>query len=1070
MMKRKILALLTAALMILPAFCLALSAADTLPAGFVPMEKIFRVEDGDGTQPTDYGKVDGFYLVLEYITSSGTTVKGYRGDALYGKDKAPGEYYTVSQTISGYPSLTYTRDKNSGSASVTGTFDYSQQSTSFGLVLYKSELSLTISNVSFEDRNCYADISGSLNMRGGTNGEMSTSESVTFDSSHIRGTYKLGEDRKTYYIHFTVSPREENHNLTYATLWFRIAGVLPKGTAYSGITQNAEANPGEDGGVSVPAAIVIGIVGGGAAIAGAAAAGISNNGGSDSRKRAYRMYVQKDFGDAIRRRSEPVRIRARMAESDGAGAEHDRSDLTARISVSAAGMTLHGASMAGRYMEATVSVPEENRDDTARITFEFTGEGGVFANTVIFRLTDGPALKFLEEDETAGGLVPYHNNCGIDAIPGDGFTYTRMFMISDAPSAPKLSDISVSDADGFEVGFEQTNGAGVYRMKVKNNTAPEPDHDIFAEKKEKNFEINVNVEGEKEPVKGYVTVSLYPEGISVRSSFKDRKGDLQYIRVQSYEKEYAGDLDRKWQVSEMQFILAVKGRDKAVIDPKDAKYTFGKIKGSGGKGTGADKEQAVADKYEYRESFGMAGDKFTYTFEPSTMLWEPDNGSFFMTVLPVSCEYGGKSFKAEVPMRLKGKEIDPMEEWEREYEKTRQRIAKFSLPEKKDYNLKQLAKVASNENGRISVTELRLMSKDILRAYMEYWTTQHEKDQWTADALDWAVWGLEWIKWIGDCAFSFLINAYAGPVADAVLSPAKDVLTSLIGEVGVNIVWGTKFDPDKLEVAKALKTAGDNIVGNWTTDAFEDIMKTGLKNPTNIKYACAIIAGYFVYASVNNYLQHMAETGESDFYGALMGGFKDLTVTGVKIAAGIMFKKWLASDYFKTKLGPKLENFMQKYFGDNLTNQEFNLEQLYNDSQQLYGDLALKGTFLDKTVKVTRSAIVEKYLTELCGEGAGWIHDNPDDALGFVPDGAKLIYRASVTIPFETGAAAARFVIDLDLFKVLTNTSCGLFGWMYDLFFSGVPTATSIIEAPKDPQLPPMRNSGTGAADVIKSI
>ena len=208
----------------------------------------------------------------------------------------------------------------------------------------------------------------------------------------------------------------------------------------------------------------------------------------------------------------------------------------------------------------------------------------------------------------------------------------------------------------------------------------------------------------------------------------------------------------------------------------------------------------------------------------------------------------------------------------------------------------------------------------------------------------------------------------------------------------------------------------------------------------------------------------------NDFYGALMGGFKDLTVTGVKIAAGIMFKKWLASDYFKTKLGPKLENFMQKYFGDNLTNQEFNLEQLYNDSQQLYGDLALKGTFLDKTVKVTRSAIVEKYLTELCGEGAGWIHDNPDDALGFVPDGAKLIYRASVTIPFETGAAAARFVIDLDLFKVLTNTSCGLFGWMYDLFFSGVPTATSSIEAPKDPQLPPMRNSGTGAADVIKSI
>lgn len=827
-----------------------------------------------------------------------------------------------------------------------------------------------------------------------------------------------------------------------------------KPPATSGITQNAEQNPGEDGGVSVPAAIVIGVLGGGAAIAGAAAA--SADGGDDKKKKSYKMYVQKDFGDAIRRGGDkPVKIRARMAEVDENGVEHDRNDLTEKIGVSADGMTVHGAALAGRYCEATVSVPENNQNDTANITFTFMGEGGSFTNTVIFRIVDGPQLKFVNEED--GTL--YHENCGIDAIPGDGFTYTERFAVVDAPVAPKLSDISAVNTGEFDVEFALTDQPALYKMTVKNNTKPDSEHDIFAKPVDKNFEIHVNVEGEKEPVKGYVTMKLYPEGITVSSTMEGKKNDVKYVRVQAYEKEYVGDLDRKWQVSEIKFTLAYKGKDKAIIDPKEAEYKFEKLKGAGGKGTAAAKEQAIADKYDYKESWGDWNGKFTYTFEPQDMLWEPDNGTFFMVLLPVTCEYDGQTYKDEIPLRLRGKDPDPMEEWNKEYAKTRERIERFSLPSQKDYNLQQLEKIAANE-PRISTWELRLMAKDVVRAYMKYWTEQNEKDKWNASALDWTVWGLEWVKWIGDCAFSYVVAAYTGPL-EAIITPAKDVMVNAIGEVGVNIVWGTKFDVKNLEIYDQIKNAGDNFVSGGVSDGVSWLASSGMSSPAKIKYACAIMGGYFVFAVFNNYLLSL-EKGENDFYGAIMGAFKDLTVTAVKIAASMMFKQWLESESFKKKIGPKIQEFMQKWFGDNLKDQKFNIEKAYNESQQLYGDLALKDTLLNIDVEVTRAGIAEKYLTELLGAGAGWIHDNPDKAqkllFSFNPAG-EIIFTFGINLfAGNTDNSVVDSVCEINISKALSNTSSKFFSWLYDVFFGGIPVAESVIDIPKDPPLPPAKN------------
>ena len=796
----------------------------------------------------------------------------------------------------------------------------------------------------------------------------------------------------------------------------------------SGITQNAEETPGEDGGVSVPAAIVIGVLGGGAAIAGAAAA----SGGSDDKKKkqkAYKMYVQKDFGDAIRRGGDkPVVIRARMAEVDESGAEHDRNDLTSQIGVSADGMTVHGVALVGRYCEATVSVPENNQNDTASITFTFTGEGGSFTNTVIFRLVDGPTLKFV--DERDGTL--YGSGCGIDAIPGDGFTYTERFMIVDAPTAPKLSDITAVNTGEFDVEFALTDQPAVYKMTVKNNTAPDPDHDIFAKPKDKDFEIHVVVEGEKEPVKGYVTVKLYPEGITVSSTQEGKKNDVKYVRVQAYEKEYVGDLDRKWQVSEIKFTLAHKGKDKAIIDPDEAKYKFEKLKGSGGLGMRADKEQCLAEKYEYKESWGDWNDTFTYTFEPNANLGEPDDGTFMMVLLPASCEYDGKTYKADIPLRLRGKDPDPMGDWEKEYKELQRRILQYSLPENMDRWIAQLKECATEP--RASVEEMRLVGKWILREYMNYWTTQQSRDQTEATMYNVIVNVLEWTKFAGDCAFSFLVDAYAGPVADALISPAKDFITGAIGEVIAARNFGEEVDVDKFEFSKNLAAAGDNLVSN----------SIDLKD---WKKAAATLGGYFCYCAIKNYLLKLREKNESDIWGALCDAFKDMTAAALKSKAGDLIGKWLEeSKKFQEKIGP----FITKYFKESNFD---TLQKKLNDSLGLEGELRkIAGYANDKVFETKVAEVVEKYISDLVGAGFDKVREVYDGSK-FVIEGGYVYYCFNIDL-FD----AFHYGIKLNLTIALQAMSGNFFGWFYDLFFAGVPAAESVIEKPKNPPLPPAKN------------
>ena len=830
------------------------------------------------------------------------------------------------------------------------------------------------------------------------------------------------------------------------------------GAIEGGITQIADENSGEDSGVDIPTAIVVGtgILGtaaatvAGATAAGAAAAGAAGSAaatgaagsatGSDGgeigederRKKRYKMYIQKDFGNAIRKGASPVTVRARIAEVSEEGTERDRNDLTAQINyVNGSGIEIHRGVYAGRYCEAVVSIPKDYEGDTADITFTFTGEGGTFNNTVRFRAIGEPTIRFADDNG-----VYSQDSCNLNAIFGDGFTYTRRFWLKDAVTLPAPDAFSVSGASDFDFRFAATETPGVYEVNITNKTSDpggnDPHWDIFNTKDRRDITFSVMVEGETEPTEGYVHVMLYPEGISVESSAlqtDNSQPNLKYVSVRSYEKEKGsyGGLDSKWQCSDIKFKLAVMEDEGAVINPPDLEIEVQNLRGAD------ENMDVIARKYKYSEDIMQNGDQYTYYFEPNTTLYEGGfgvQGFRMLMLLPVSISYNGQTFTADVPLRLRGVPMDPMEEWNKEYEKLKERIRKFSFEEDKEYWLEKLDSLALEPP--VSVEELRLVSHCLVRKYMNYWTRQNQEDMRDVKFYNILVSTLEWAKFFGDCAFSLLINIYAGPLADAVISPAKDFFVGAVGE----IIAADKFTLDtfdNFEFSKNLAAAGDNIIGNSISF-------------TNYKTALATLGGYFVYASFKNYIVKWNEEGVSDMWGALVSGFSDMTTNCIKAGASKLLGKWMEkSDVFRQKITP----FITKYFKET---QFPNFQAQYNRWLELYGELALEGA--NEAASLALTDILDKYVTELVGIGVGKVLEMIDDVVdvdGFIMHERRFYFSTTITL------GNRKFRIMLDILKMLetfATLACPLGVFLINLIFGNLPAAAATISIPKDPPLP----------------
>ena len=1011
-------------------------AEDSLPKGFVAPEDMFGYDEERQTnistvnQLLNYGLIDGVYLAFDYAEDN------FGG--LYGKKvENDSSNVQITQTMTNTPSaFAITKNKKqSGSITASGTF-YQHQTMTYSVYEKKNEMTITISNVTFKEIpdvttgacSIYADVSGRLSTAEGIDGlgDPDVYDLITTDDGDCYSSSYEENGKNIFYVSF--SGRSKEVNLDYVTICFRVAGVLPKGVKSADVTSNAWITTGEDGGVTVPVSIVIGLVSAGTALIGAASLANSGNTALDEEKRrkSYKMYVQKDFGDAIRKGAKDASIvRCRMVEIDELGKEHDRDDLTKNITATSNEMEIVNTRVNGRYFEAHVRVPANYESDKATLTFTFTGEGGTFINNVIFRVVDGAELQFILVGEGEG---TYNENCGIKAIEGDGFTYDATFEIVNATTPPKKEDISSTPNSNFDVEFEETDKPATFKMLVKNKTVASSEEDIFTDIKQEKFEINVKLEDEEKPLQGFVIVDLYQEGITFATSEKGEKNGTKYIQIQAYEKEKSQGLDGAWQATEIKITLAVKGDNKVIINPQEAEYEFDKLQPTG-IGSKEGVERSIASKFEYDKDFDK--DHYTeprYTFTPKSHLCEPEDGTFFMVYLPVKATFDGKTYDRNAPLRLRGLDPDPMEkEWQKEYDKLKERIQKYSTPENKSKWEEKLQSLVGE--AKPSVEELRLTSKYVVMQYMRYWTIEAEKHLDEAKMYDKIVDYLEWAKFFGDCAFSYIITAYAGtaaPVVDAIVSPIKDFTLEAVGEMIAAKIRGQSVEFDKFDFVKVALDAGDNLI-------------SGNISFTDWKKAASTLGMYFAYATLKNFYINLVKNDKCDLYGALIAGFKDMTKAALTSMAGKVFdavlKHYRSS---RKKIRAKIGVFITEHLGAGKT---FDLRDA--------GD-------------ISRAGYLRKILDGLFGMGVEYLVNKAEE------DHNKLIEsdtdiglneKDELVVKVYFYAFDEQYTVGINLTKIFLYGTAPLapitfFMYLYNSYFDGVPSANSVIEKPNDPPLP----------------
>ncbi|MBQ6566682.1 MAG: SUMF1/EgtB/PvdO family nonheme iron enzyme [Treponema sp.] len=119
------------------------------------------------------------------------------------------------------------------------------------------------------------------------------------------------------------------------------------------------------------------------------------------KKRQYKMYFKKDFGDTISKGGTAVKVYACIAEIGESGNRIPRPDLTARIQCFSGDGTLavtDGGMSADGYRTALVSVPEECATETGTVSFKsWDDDGNSLTRHIVFRIEE-PEIEFGQEN------------------------------------------------------------------------------------------------------------------------------------------------------------------------------------------------------------------------------------------------------------------------------------------------------------------------------------------------------------------------------------------------------------------------------------------------------------------------------------------------------------------------------------------------------------------------------------------------------------------------------------------------------------------------------------------------
>lgn len=649
----------------------------------------------------------------------------------------------------------------------------------------------------------------------------------------------------------------------------------------------------------------------------------------EQEKKQYKMYIQKDFGDSIRRGDKPVIVRARIGEIDSKGVCRDRDDLTARIeTVSGSGMTIHSAALVGRYCEAQVSVPADYSKDTADVTFTYVGEGGTFRNTVRFKVIGDPKFVFLEGE----GLDIRYNGevCRMKMIEGDGITYSLYFTIKDCLTEPSISDMYGENKDGFTARFEKAPEAFTYIAHITNNT-PKKHEGVFFKAEETFTHLYVRQGEGIEPLVGSIYVTLVPQGLTVST----REIQDGFMLVDTNKDESAAGLDPEIRPVGFTTNLAytvdtATGPRSYIAENSDYEVEFGDITGP------ADYISAFrkAFKYQIDTRFESAKD---FSLEPLVVL--PQKDKPYEIEIPIYATHRGNSFGVKLPVRLLGEKPTVPSEWDKEWELMKRALQRYGLSENE--HLRWFVRNAKS----LTAHELFIVRRAIIEEAVAYYTAEANEFTSLDQSLGRYEFTFSCVKWILDQAFSVIATQLYTAYGEAFLSPLKDMIGEFLGELTANAYWGK--GPAKLTWESVGKTAlkgCENSLGNLIDDAI---------TYKNTKKFGVALAGLLFLTYIEKF--YFDQEASGDIYKSLTATFNDLAANTVKI---VFSKKFSSTVLGNSKLHKEIQNYFIK------------------DFIKRFPDRSVGIGLPVKIATDTAMKYVEKYVTETLGLTATFIVTN----------------------------------------------------------------------------------------------
>ncbi len=496
-------------------------------------------------------------------------------------------------------------------------------------------------------------------------------------------------------------------------------------------------------------------------------------------------------------------------------------------------------------------------------------------------------------------------------------------------------------------------------------------------------------------VKEVINVTIANEGLFVDGSYLDNEGSF---RVKAYIDEDAGE--KQFPDIPCVFKLIVKINDAGTestakfADMDKAKIGFGNLQ------TNDSQLGILANEFKYEiKSLSYSG---AYNFLPKMEI--PQGKIPYLFDLPVTCEYEGKTYCLDLPVLLIGQPLGEMLTWEKEYRKLLAVIKKFMPPEDWD----QALKIIEERKKRITVKELRLMQRSVWQTAQNKLLVEANCYSKMLSILDWTVAGLEWVQWVGDQAFEYLMDAYTGPVGAALLVPLKDLCTTVIGAMIGQILLGQSTNFNEKELFTGILAA--------TFEALEEGLMED-KDKLDLKKLGKILAAFAVVKMLNHYFMDKDDEGNSiGFFDAILETFKDLT-----------------NECFKMLVSKKLEKILSS-----------------KKAKAIYEKYSIKMIegYLDKNFKDWREDGLEKingYVTDLIGEAGGYVYGKAIEKAG------QIEIKPGVTDTIITINLYNDPINPINVDISFNSVKDKLFEYMFNSMFGMFPFATSIINPPQDP-------------------